>query len=486
MYKKNRNRQISFSDFNQPMGLKMNPENRWVKRANMIPWADIEDKYAELFPSHTGMPAKPLRMALGSLIIQKQLSFSDEELVEQLRENPYFQYFIGLPGFQDKKPFVPSLLVEFRKRLSDEILGEINEMILAYNDDDDDPNPGRGGSDDTTETSGNKGTMILDATCAPQNIAFPTDVNLLNEARENLERIIDSVCESYGEVKPRMYRKVARKKYLQLAKAKKPGNKKIRKAIKQQLQFVRRDFGYLEKYLEMGLILNQKQLERLSVIQKLYEQQLQMYESKTHQVADRIVSISQPYIRPISRGKLKAPTEFGAKFDISLDHKGLTRTERISFKAYNESTVLKEAVERFRERNGFYPEAVLADKIYRNRENIAYCKENGIRLSGPPLGRPPKNPPKEYNFAYRDNADRVAVERAFSLAKRCFGLNCIRTKREDTTKGSIALAIIMLNLNQLARVSFLPNVISIFSRYKQRLISLIYAQNGEAVLTTCY
>lgn len=71
LYKKNRNRQIRFSDFNQPMGLKMNPENRWVKRANMIPWTDIEDKYAELFPSHTGMPAKPLRMTLGSLIIQK-------------------------------------------------------------------------------------------------------------------------------------------------------------------------------------------------------------------------------------------------------------------------------------------------------------------------------------------------------------------------------------------------------------------------------
>lgn len=178
--------------------------------------------------------------------------------MEQLRENPYFQYFIGLPGFQDKRPFVPSLLVEFRKRLSDDILGEINEMILAYNSDDDDPNPGGGGSDDTTETSANNGTMILDATCAPQNISFPTDVNLLNEARENLERIIDDVCESNEETKPRTYRKVARKKYLQLAKAKKPGNKKIRKAIKQQLQYVRRDLSYIEKYLAMGLTLSQK------------------------------------------------------------------------------------------------------------------------------------------------------------------------------------------------------------------------------------
>ena len=72
-------------------------------------------------------------MALGSLLIQKQLGFSDRELVEEITENPYFQYFIGLPGYQMEAPFVPSLLVEFRKRLTDDILGEINEMIIAYN-----------------------------------------------------------------------------------------------------------------------------------------------------------------------------------------------------------------------------------------------------------------------------------------------------------------------------------------------------------------
>ncbi len=92
MYKSNRNRQFSLSDFNQPVGLKMNPENRWIKRAEMIPWAEIEEKYASLFPSQTGMRAKPLQVALGSLIIQKQYDYSDRELVEQIRENPYYQF----------------------------------------------------------------------------------------------------------------------------------------------------------------------------------------------------------------------------------------------------------------------------------------------------------------------------------------------------------------------------------------------------------
>ena len=107
MYKKNKNHQIAFTDFNQPLGMKMNPDNRCVKKAATIPWDEIEDKYAGLFPSNTGNVGKPLRMAIGSLLIQQQLHFSDEELVEEIRENPYFQYFIGLPGYVDAIPFVP-------------------------------------------------------------------------------------------------------------------------------------------------------------------------------------------------------------------------------------------------------------------------------------------------------------------------------------------------------------------------------------------
>ncbi len=129
MYKFDRNHQLKLSDFNQSIGLTMNSENRWVKKAETIPWNEIEEKYAALFPDKKGMPAKPLCTALGSLIIQKQYEYSDRELVEQIRENPYYQFFIGLPRYQDEEPYVPSLLVEFRKRLTDDILGDINEMM---------------------------------------------------------------------------------------------------------------------------------------------------------------------------------------------------------------------------------------------------------------------------------------------------------------------------------------------------------------------
>ena len=463
MYRFDREHQISFTDFDQPLGLKMNPNNRWIKKAALIPWDTIEVEYAKLFSSDIGMPAKPLRMALGSLLIQKQYHYSDEELCEQLRENPYYQYFIGLPGYVDEYPFVPSLLVEFRKRLPEDTLNKINEMIIEYNsqqnyqDDDNDDGSGDVGQSeqhhDSSDDSENAGTLILDATCAPQNIKYPQDIELLNEARKKLEGMICKICEKYNFYRPRMYRQKARKDYLALVKCRKRGAKKIRKAIKKQLQYVRRDLGYIENLIENnGAVLPEKDCELLDVILKVYEQQQYMFDNKIHSVENRIVSISQPYIRPIVRGKAKSPVEFGAKLDLSVDENGMCRIEKLSFDAYNESTVLKTAVENYKERTGHYPERVLADQIYRTRDNIQYCSSFGIRLSGKRLGRPRKDTDSkaEKKITYKDNTDRIEVERKFSLAKRKFGLGLLLTKREDTTRSSIVLSVIAMNIDRLA------------------------------------
>ena len=459
MYRKDRNHQFGLSEFNQPLGLKLNPKNRWVVKAETIPWDDIEDRYAKLFKSHTGMPAKPLRMALGSLLIQKQLGFSDRELVEEITENPYLQYFIGLPGYQQEQPFAPSLLVEFRKRLTEDIIADINEMIIEFNSDDTDDNNGSNSAEGGEEPP-NQGTLILDASCAPQNISYPQDINLLNSAREYLEEITDTVCYEYGLKKPRTYRRNARKDYLALAKCRKRTSKKIRDAIKQQLQYVKRDLGYIDKYLNDGKVLSERHASLLETIRKVFEQQKYMYDNKTHSVEDRIVSISQPYIRPIVRGKAKSPVEFGAKLDVSIDN-GLARIEKLSFDAYNESDVLITAIEQYYKRHGHYPERMLADKIYRNRENIRYCKERGIRLSGPALGRPKKDPETDKKTEYRDGVDRIEVERSFSLAKRSFGLGLIMTKLEETTKSSIAMSILAMNIDRLTRLSIIQFLISV-------------------------
>ena len=287
----------------------------------------------------------------------------------------------------------------------------------------------------------------------------------MNEAREKLEAMLDELCDEYNFYRLRTYRKQARKAYLAVAKSKKPSGKKIRKAIRKQLQYVRRDIGHVHRLTdENGCELSDKSKGLFSTIEKLYEQQNYMYQNHTHSVEDRIVSIVQPYVRPIVRGKAKAPVEFGAKLDLSIE-RGLGRIERISFDSFNESENLQPAIERYFERNGCYPERVLADKIYRNRANLQYCREHGIRLSGPSLGRRSSDYDHDLKTQYIDNADRVEVERAFSLTKRSYGLGCITTRLAETTLGSIVLSVIAMNIGKIARLSFWPKFISIFSRY---------------------
>ena len=448
------NGQISLADFKQPVGMNLKEDNRWVKKAQTIPWLEIEHRYAALFTNRKGNVAKPLRLALGACIIQAEYGYSDEETALQIQENPYLQYFCGYPGYDDEKlPFDPSLMVYFRKRLTPEVLGEINEMILREakarqakeikSEDHDD-------SDHDSGQDGNSGTMIVDATCAPSNIRYPQDVSLLNEARENAEKLLDVLHDPTDGKKPRTYRKRARKDYLKYTRCRKHTAKMTRKAIGKQLAYLRRDLDAIDGKLSLGKSLTTRQMERLDTICTIYEQQKYMYDNHTHSVPDRIVSVSQPFVRPIVRGKAGKPVEFGAKLDISVVD-GWTRLECCSFDAYNEAGNLQAMVERFRAREGHYPSRILADKIYRNRENLSYCKERGIRLSGPALGRPRKGDIRDKAQDYLDECERVEVERRFSLAKRKCGMGLVTAKLQETAAHVIAMSVLVLNLRKIQR-----------------------------------
>ena len=466
-----KSKQISFTDFNTPIGMKLNPNNRWVKKAEMIPWDEIEQRYAKLFTNRKGNVAKPLRLALGACIIQAEYGFSDEEVALQIQETAYLQFFCGYSEYNDEKlPFDPSLMVYFRKRLTPEILGEINELIIEKAEAEE-----KSDEDDNTTPPSNSGTMIVDATCAPSQIKYPQDTELLNEAREITEKVIDELHVPGSGKKPRTYRKKARKQYLHIARSKKRTAKKVRKAVGQQLSYIKRNLKTIENLPVKTDNLPKQLRVKLETVKKLYEQQKYMYDNHTHSVPDRIVSISQPWLRPIVRGKAKAPVEFGAKLDISVVN-GFTRLEYHSFNAYNEAMKLSDMIERYKERTGSYPERILADKIYRNRENLAYCAERKIRLSGPALGRPKKDEIRDKKQDYIDESERVEVERKFSLAKRKCGIGLIVTRLQETTCHCLAMSVLLLNLRKISKVLFakilimFQNTLRIYSISKMAFI----------------
>ena len=450
-----RRRQLAFHDFPGGFsGARIFSDNRWVKLAQIIPWDLVDKKYAENFVGKkTGNPAVESRMAFGSLVIKEELHLSDEDTVAMIAENPHCQYFIGMEEFLDKAPFDASKMTAFRKRFPPEAMAEINEAIIAAQKKD--PPPPTGSGDDNS-TDDNDGTLILDATCAPADIHFPTDVGILNDAREMSEKLIDELYEaSVEETKPRTYRQKARKCYLMLVRNKRPGKHLIRKTLKSQLQYLRRNLGHIEDLAEAGN-LTARQQAKLLVIQEVLRQQKQMYDNNRHAVENRIVSVSQPWVRPIVRGKLTAKTEFGAKVALSLEN-GYARIEKLSWDAFNESQTLIESCERYRERNGVYPKRILADKIYRNRTNLAFCKTHGIEMNGPKLGRPPKDKTvyDQQKLLERDEAgERNAIEGKFGEAKRRYGLDRVLARLSDTSNTAIHLTILMMNLKKRLRDLF--------------------------------
>lgn len=516
------NQLIMPGDFFLPFGGKLDEENRWVQLARLVPWAEAEKKYGQFFKDTLrGQQTISLRMGLGALIIQERMQLTDRETLESISENPYMQYFIGLPGFVMKQPFHHSMMTHFRKRLTD-VLAELNEIVASTGaketKDDDDSNDASGGSQGKVKRSKkrvpaaqaeqqtmfveasiesseatpirqtaakpempkatasvseahpvssaseapalpNQGSVLVDATYAPADVAYPTDLNLLNEAREKLEAIIDTLHEPViGQTaKPRTYREKARKQFLAVSKQRRPGSKVIRKAIRRQLGYVGRNLAIIAEQAKAQALtlLSRKAYRDLMVIHELYRQQLHMYKERSHQMEDRIVSIHQPHIRPIVRGKAKARVEFGAKIAVSMT-KGYAFLDRLSWDNFNESTTLIDVIEKYCERMGYYPAVVQADQIYRTRENRSFCKQHGIRLSGPALGRKPKNGPtsEEKQVLKQDTGERNAIEGKFGEGKRKYGLGCIRARLTKTSESVITLQLLVMNLERRLRVLF--------------------------------
>ena len=482
MYRKHHNGQLSIEEFHVPFGGTLDPENRWVLFATLMPSDEIEEAYAPQFSPTTGAPAKPARLAFGALFIKQRLGLSDEETVEQIRENAYMQFFLGFAGYSSKTPFDPSMMVHFRKRFTEEDLNRITELIvergkamvmeavasLPNDDDSDDPDADAGKQLSLDELvkpvdwpeGKNWGTLSIDASCTPADITFPTDLKLLNEARESTERIIDDLIEKrsgLGGHRPRYDRGKARANFLNVAKQKKPHRRKITAAIRRQLEYLHRNLGAIDALIASGARLSDLKThwwQKLLVISELYRQQSILLYSNTRSISDRIVNLIQRQVRPIARGKARAAWEFGAKISVSVRN-GFAFLHRISWDPYNESEDLIPQAKKYKQEYGCYPERICADRIYINTKNRNFCTRNNIRLSGKRLGRPPKNP--EINEAHKqqlsaDQRRRNEVEGVFGSGKRKYSLRLIMARLAKGAETSISMAFLVMCAEKIRRL----------------------------------
>ena len=455
----------------------LDKRNRWVMLGDLLPWAEIEKRYnSKLNNAVKGAGNKPARLIIGAMIIKHKLSQSDEETIQMIQENPYMQYMCGLSEFTDEPIFDPSLFVTIRKRISEQELNEMTVSLLkeqqrlkaermcqAEQSDDNNQEPPASATMDSDseafiDSQGRKhcGVLKIDATCADAEVRYPVDVDLVNDGCRIIEEYTTGVCKLLGMRKPLTPYKSARGIYLELVKRKKKGGKFLKDTLRMMLAYLEKATRMLFDILVSNPLSNEfftpTKKQVLGSVCTMLRQQKEMFANGTHQCANRIVSIFQPHVRPIVRGKAKANTEFGAKIGVSVVE-GYTFIDHHSWDAYNESLDLPLQIQLFKERFGCLPATVLADKIYMNRINRNILVDLEVRTYCKPLGRPPKDPPPPEVRIRMAKAvgERNEVECSFGTGKRVYRANNIRAKLPDTARCWTGMCYFVKNVMKFLR-----------------------------------
>lgn len=481
---KSQGKQLTLEDFRSSLA-NLPKSNRWVRLGDLLPWSEIEKSYnLKLNNSTTGAGNKAARIIVGALIIKHKMCLSDRETIWTIQENPYMQYFLGLSEFTDEPIFDPSLFVTIRKRLQIADLNAFTEELLGSQKEnsrvDSQKHTDSGNDDDFNDIDGfkdelgreHKGDMKIDATCSDAEVRYPTDIDLLNDASRVLNRYINKICSKFSLTCPVAYAKQSRKAYLEVIKHKKKSKKMINNCKSKMIAYLSRDIRSLTELVaihgsQLLDIFKQNERRTLCAIINMFHQQEEMFKLGVHTCKDRIISIFQSHIRPIVRGKSKAPTEFGAKIGASIVS-GYTFIDHHSWDAYNESTDLELQIDLYKKRFGCLPARIYADKIYLNRANRKLMKDLEIEIMGKPLGRPPKNQDPEYETKMaKAVGDRNEIEATFGTGKRVYKANNIRAKLPETANCWTGMCYFVKNVMKFLR-ELLYILISVVNLLKKK------------------
>ena len=355
-------KQLTIDDFKSSLeGL--SKSNRWVQLGDSLPWAKIEKLY-----------------------------------------------MLELPEFTDKPIFDPSLFVTIRKRIGEDVFNDMSVSLLERQiqlqeesekkkdeskpeeegEDDNQPQEPQEHSDtrhdfgsEFTDSNSrlHKGVLKIDATCCNAEVRYPVDVDIIHDGCRIISRYIAILCSQLKIKQPECNYKSARQEYLNLIKKKKKKASEVKIAKRMLLYYLNRDIQTFVKLISASTerfdLFMRKERNIVGSIIKMYHQQMEMLQEGTNQCANRIISIFQPHIRPIVRGKAKAKVEFGAKIGAGIVN-GYTFVDHLSWDAYNEESDVELQIRLYKERFGYLPATVLCDKIYMNRANRQLFKEYEI------------------------------------------------------------------------------------------------------------
>ena len=381
------------------------------------------DALSAQFPVHSGRGAPKffdVKGMIGLQVLKAYLNLSDDKLRQRINTDWALQYFCGIrlgPGEMIKDR---DIVGRSRRWLAQHIDYDSFQEKLAQH---------------WAPQIEQKSAVLMDATCYEVNLRYPTDVKLLWESCDWIWMLIDRWRLWLGKTRLRRKQKQIYERYVTFQKLK-------RKPKKRRIRITRSLLGLLKKGLDswakmkqingQAIILSQKQMERKALIEQVYEQQLRHFQDPTAKIPNRIVSLAQPWIRPIVRGKEIKKVEFGPKVHL-FNVDGISFVEHFSFDAFNESKRLESTIDLHENYFGTC-RYLAADKIYGTNANRKACLR--ITTTFVPKGRKPKHPDvQKQQIQKRLRAARASqMEGAIGNEKQHYGLHKIKATRPDTQK----------------------------------------------------
>lgn len=416
----------------------LDQDNELFKITKAIDWVSLSDKLSCFYCPDNGRPSKPSRLKVGLLILKHLYKLSDIDACDTLKENIYAQYLCNVSLEKGKQFIEPSSLTRFRKQIGIEGIKLIEEE--AFNS-----------LQRAKLLKGRK--LVTDTTIVPSNIAYPTDVSLLEKVRRKAVRYLDK-ARQFGIKTYRTYKRTAQKIYIQYQKIRHYTTKSRRRVQKKLLQFSQRNIkqlketthtignsinGYLDNTKEQFLKETQKFLDTAS---KIVTQQKDIYKGLS--VKERIVSIHKPHLRPIVRGKYPVEVEFGPKVLLNLKNDFLF-LEDIQFNNTSDSQLLDTALQGYRQRFGKFPTQLSADRGFWSTQNYSLACDYGVsKIALENKGK--SNYLKGKPFRERLRRLRCSIEAKISLAKRKYGLDRSLYNIPDAEEIWVRLGLIAMNL----------------------------------------
>ena len=409
-----------------------------------IPFLELAAPFKALKPPrHKGgrRPHLSIEGGLGLMFLKHYLGFSDRMLVERLNTDVHLQFFC-FTRIKFNDPIRDKDLVGRWRRFFGEHLDiEQLQKILAQA---------------WSTKIEHPHLQLDDATCYESEIKYPTDVKLMFDCSEWLDKQLTQACDfcRAGRSRRDKYRAL-QKRVSSFSKMKKKRHKKEKLLRQSLIYWIDKWQGELQQILNTHpayhRALDKGFYQRLSTVRIVLMQQSYMLNNNVRSVPNRIVSLAKPYIRPIIRGKEKKPYEFGAKVHVTQVG-GLNFIEHLSFEAFHEGIRMWHSIAKNQLRFGQRCRQYGADRIYATNANRKRAHKLGLQTCFPAKGRPSKNAAQESKAkAVIANARATRLEGSFGTEKQYYGLRKIKARTQVTETAWIFFGIHTANAVRLAR-----------------------------------